>query len=324
MTKEKKDLISIVVPCYNEQESLPIFYKEITKVAKDMKTVNFEFLFINDGSTDKTLEILRDLSKKDKRVRFISFSRNFGKESGIYAGLSNANGDFIATMDADLQDPPEMIKEMYKDIKEEGYDCVALYTKSHEGYSIIRKTLTSCWYKLIDKISSSNQMPGARDFRLMTRQMLDSILSLKEYNRYTKGIFGFVGFDTKWIAYDAPDRVAGETKFSLIKLIKYALEGIVASSTSPLVLSAYLGVLFCSLSFIAILIIIIKTLVWGDPVSGWPSMACLVVFLGGIQLLFLGVIGIYLSKVYLEVKRRPIYIAKETEKSSKEQEKNKN
>ena len=321
MAKDKKELISIVVPCYNEQESLPLFYEEITKVAKDMKEVDFEFLFINDGSKDKTLEILRDLSKKDKRVRYISFSRNFGKEAGIYAGLSNANGDFIATMDADLQDPPAMIKEMYKDIKEEGYDCVALYTKSHEGYSIVRKALTSAWYKFIDKISTSHQMPGARDFRLMTRQMLDSILSMPEYNRYTKGIFGFVGFNTKWISYDAPDRVAGTTKFNLIKLIKYALEGIVAFSTSPLMLSAYLGLFFCFIAFIAIIVIIVKTLIWGDPVGGWPSMACLVVFLGGVQLFFLGIIGIYLSKIYLEVKHRPIYIAKETEETGKKDEK---
>lgn len=321
MTKNRKELISIVVPCYNEQESLPIFYKEISKVIKEMKEVDFELLFINDGSKDKTLEILRDLSKKDKKVRFISFSRNFGKEAGIYAGLSNATGDFIATMDADLQDPPAMIKEMYKALKEEDYDCVALYTKSHEGYSFIRKTLTNCWYKFIDKISTSHQMPGARDFRLMTRQMLDSILSLPEYNRYTKGIFGFVGFNTKWISYDAPDRVAGTTKFNLVKLIKYALEGIVAFSTSPLMLSAYLGLIFCFLSFVAIIIIIVKTLIWGDPVGGWPSMACLVVFLGGVQLLFLGIIGLYLSKIYLEVKHRPIYIEKENEKSGKENEK---
>ena len=315
MAREKKELISIIVPCYNEQESLPIFYKEIDKISKEMKNVDFEFMFINDGSKDKTLEILRDLSKKDKRVRYISFSRNFGKEAGMYAGIENVTGDYAAIMDADMQDPPSMIKTMYKDIKEEGYDCVALYTKSHKGYNFIRKGLTNMWYKFIDKISTSHQVPGARDFRLMTRQMVDAILAMPEYNRYTKGIFGFVGFNTKWIDYDAPDRVAGTSKFNLRKLIKYAMEGIVAFSTSPLMMAAYLGIIFCLVAFIGIIIVLVKTLIWGDPVGGWPSLACLIMFIGGIQLFSLGIIGIYISKIYLEVKNRPIYITKETEKT---------
>lgn len=314
---EKKDLISIVIPCYNEEESLPIFYKEIKKIAKKMNNVDFEFMFINDGSKDKTLEILRDLSKEDKRVRFISFSRNFGKEAGMYAGITNVTGDYVAIMDADMQDPPAMIKTMYEDIKNEGYDCVALYTKSHADYSFIRKSLTNCWYKLIDKISTSHQVPGARDFRLMTRQMVDAIISMPEYNRYTKGIFGFIGFNTKWIDYDAPDRVAGKTKFSLGKCIKYAMEGIVAFSTAPLLMAAYIGISFCFIAFLAIIVIITKTLIWGDPVTGWPSLACLIVFIGGIQLFFFGIMGIYLSKIYVEVKHRPIYIEKETEKTGK-------
>ena len=313
MSKNNKELISIVVPCYNEEESIPIFYKEIDKISKEMSEVDFEFVFVNDGSKDKTLEILRDYSKKDKRVRYISFSRNFGKEAGMYAGLSNTLGDFVAIMDADMQDPPEMIKKMYKIIKEENYDCAALYTNSHEGYNFIRKGLTNVWYKLIDKISDSHQVPGARDFRLMTRQMVDAILSMKEYNRYTKGMFGFVGFETKWIEYSAPERAAGTSKFSLLKLIKYALEGIVAFSTSPLITAAYIGLLFCLIAFIAIIVIIIKTLIWGDPVGGWPSLACLIVFIGGIQLFFFGIMGVYLSKIYLEVKKRPVYIAKETD-----------
>lgn len=313
----QKEKISIVVPCYNEEESLPIFYEEITKVSKKLKEVDFEYVFINDGSKDKTLSILRDLSKKDNKVRYVSFSRNFGKEAGMFAGLEATTGDYVAIMDADMQDPPEMIIEMYESIKKENYDCVALYTKSHVGYNFIRKGLTNCWYKLIDKISDSKQVPGARDFRLMKRKMVDSILSMREYNRYTKGMFGFVGFETKWIDYDAPDRVAGTSKFNLVKLIKYALEGIVAFSTKPLLISAYVGMLFCLVSFIAIIVIIVKTLAFGDPVSGWPSLACIIMFLSGIQLFFLGIIGMYISKIYLEVKERPVYIVKETEKDNK-------
>ena len=313
----QKEKISIVVPCYNEEESLPIFYEEITKVSKKLKEVDFEYVFINDGSKDKTLSILRDLSKKDNKVRYVSFSRNFGKEAWMFAGLEATTGDYVAIMDADMQDPPEMIIEMYESIKKENYDCVALYTKSHVGYNFIRKGLTNCWYKLIDKISDSKQVPGARDFRLMKRKMVDSILSMREYNRYTKGMFGFVGFETKWIDYDAPDRVAGTSKFNLVKLIKYALEGIVAFSTKPLLISAYVGMLFCLVSFIAIIVIIVKTLAFGDPVSGWPSLACIIMFLSGIQLFFLGIIGMYISKIYLEVKGRPVYIVKETEKDNK-------
>lgn len=315
----KKEKISVVVPCYNEQESLPLFYKEINKISNEMETVEFEFMFINDGSKDKTLELLRDLSKEDKRVRYISFSRNFGKEAGMYAGLKNVTGDYVAIMDADMQDPPEMLKKMYEVLNNEDYDCAALYTKIHEGYGMIRKSLTNIWYKLIGKISDSHQVPGARDFRLMTRQMADSIISMKEYNRYTKGMFGFIGFNTKWIEYVAPNRIAGESKFSLKKLIKYAFEGIVSFSTFPLITAAYIGLVFCLVAFLAIVVIITKTIIWGDPVGGWPSLACLIVFIGGVQLFFFGIMGVYLSKIYLEVKHRPIYISKETEKSRKEQ-----
>ena len=312
-----KEKISIIVPCYNEEDALPIFYKEINRVSKEMKSVDFEFLFINDGSRDKTLDILRDLSKKDKRVRFISFSRNFGKEAGMYAGLENATGDYVAIMDADMQDPPEMVKTMYDSIQNEGYDCVALYTKNHKDYSFIRKFFTKCWYKLIGMISSTPQVPGARDFRLMKRKMVDAIISMGEYNRYSKGIFSFVGFDTKWIDYEAPERVAGKTKFNFWKLFRYAMEGILAFSTTPLIISAFIGLLFCFIAFITVIIIIMKTLVWGDPVSGWPSLACMIMFVSGIQLFFFGVMGMYLSKIYLEVKKRPIYIVKETEKDIK-------
>lgn len=312
--KKNKEKISIVVPCYNEEESLPIFYKELDKVSQGMRNVDFELLFINDGSSDNTLTILRKLAREDNRVRYISFSRNFGKEAGMYAGLSNATGDYVAIMDADMQDPPKMVKDMYNIIQVDGYDCVALYTSSHDDYTALRKFFTKCWYKLIGAISSTPQVPGARDFRLMKRKMVDAIINMKEYNRYTKGIFGFVGFRTKWIDYTAPDRVAGKSKFNFIKLFKYALEGILAFSTMPLVLSAFIGIIFCLIAFIAIVVIIIKTLIFGDPVSGWPSLACIVIFMGGIQLFFLGIIGMYLSKIYLEVKNRPVYIVSETEK----------
>ena len=308
-----KEMISIIVPCYNEEEALPIFYKEINRVSKEMKEVNFEFLFINDGSRDKTLDILRDLSKKDKRVRYISFSRNFGKEAGMYAGLENATGDYVAIMDADMQDPPEMVKTMYDSIINEGYDCVALYTKDHKDYSFVRKFFTKCWYKLISIISSTPQVPGARDFRLMKRKMVDAIISMGEYNRYSKGIFSFVGFNTKWIDYTAPGRVAGVTKWSFWKLFKYALEGILAFSTTPLILAALIGLIFCVIAFLAIVFIIVKTLIWSDPVGGWPSLACIIIFVGGLQLFFFGIMGMYLSKLYLEVKKRPIYIISETE-----------
>lgn len=312
MSKEK---ISIIVPCYNEEESLPIFYKEIDKISKEMKVVDFEFLFINDGSRDKTLNILREMAKKDKRVRYISFSRNFGKEAGMWAGLENATGDFVAIMDADMQDPPSKVKEMYDLLsKDKEYDCVGLYTIDHKDYSFFRKICTNIWYKLIAKISNNRQVPGVRDFRLMRRQMVDAILEMKEYNRYTKGIFSFVGFNTKWLEFKTGDRVAGTSKFNFWKLFKYALEGIVSFSTAPLVLSAIIGVIFCFIAFVAILVIIIKTLAFGDPVSGWPSLACIIIFVSGVQLFFLGVIGMYLSKTYLEVKKRPIYIVKETEK----------
>ena len=322
MKKENKktlEKISIVVPCYNEEESLPIFYEEITKIATEMKKVEFEFLFINDGSKDNTLNILKELSKKDKRVRYISFSRNFGKEGGMYAGLENATGDYVAIMDADMQDPPEMVKTMYEDIKEEGYDCVALCSPNHKGYSPVRKLFTNWWYKLIAKISSTPQVPGARDFRLMNRKIVDAIVNMKEYNRYSKGIFSFVGFNTKWIEYEAPDRVAGTSKFNFWKLFRYALEGILAFSTTPLVISAIIGLIFCLIAFILVIVIIIKTLIIGDPVSGWPSLACMIMFVSGVQLFFLGIIGMYLSKLYLEVKKRPIYITKETEKEKKKE-----
>lgn len=309
--------ISIVVPCYNEQEALPFFYEEITKVAKEMKKVDFEFVFVNDGSKDQTLSILRELAQYDKRVRFVSFSRNFGKESAMYAGLEYTTGDFIATMDADLQDPPALLPTMYTAITEEGFDCAATRRVTRKGEPPIRSFFARMFYRIINSISKVEMVDGARDFRLMTRQMVNAILSMKEYNRYSKGLFSFVGFDTKWLEYENINRVAGETKWSFWKLFLYALEGIIAFSTAPLVIASIFGILFLFIAFIIIIFIVVKTLCFGDPTSGWPSLACILFFVSGVQLFSLGIIGQYLSKTYLETKQRPIYIIKETEQNRK-------
>ncbi len=309
--------ISVIVPCYNEQEALPIFYEEITKVAKQMKKVTFEFLFINDGSKDATLEILRNLSTSDDRVRYVSFSRNFGKEAAMYAGLEQATGDYVVLMDADLQDPPALLPKMYDAIVEEGYDSVATRRVSRVGEPPIRSFFARMFYKIINKISNADIVDGARDYRLMTRQMVDAILSMGEYNRFSKGIFGWVGFQTKWLAYENVERVAGETKWNFWKLFLYSLEGIVAFSTVPLTIASLFGILFCVIAFILIMIIVVRTLLFGDPTSGWPSLACILFLVSGIQLFCMGIIGQYLSKTYLETKKRPIYITKETEQTRK-------
>ena len=309
--------ISVIVPCYNEEESMPLFYDEICKVAESFKHVDFEFIFVNDGSRDKTLSIARDLSKKDKRVRYISFSRNFGKEAAILAGLEYSVGDYVAIMDADLQDPPSLLHDMYDGIKNEGYDCVATRRVSRKGEPPIRSFFAKCYYRLINKISKTEIVDGARDYRLMSRQMVDSILELKEYNRFSKGIFSWVGYETKWLEYKNVERVAGTTKWSFWKLFLYSLESIVAFSTVPLAIASIMGLLFFLVSVIMIIFIIIKTLTIGDPVAGWPSLVCIIFFVSGVQLFSIGVIGQYLSKLYLEVKKRPVYIVKETEKDKK-------
>ena len=308
----KKKLLSVIVSCYNEEESIPLFYKEINKISKTMDYLDFEFLFVNDGSSDKTLEILKKLSIKDKRVRYVSFSRNFGKEAAMYAGLSNSRGDYITLMDADLQDPPAMLEEMYNLISKDGYDCVGTRRVTRKGEPPIRSFFARMFYKIINKMSKIEMVDGARDYRLMTRQMVNEIINLKEYNRYSKGLFSFVGFKTKWLEYENVERVAGETKWSFWKLFIYAIDGICAFSTVPLIISAVLGFIFFLISFIMIIVIIIKTLVLGDPVSGWPSMVCIIFMVSGIQLFCLGIIGEYLSKTYLETKNRPIYIVKES------------
>lgn len=307
------DKISVVVSCYNEQEALPLFYEEITKVATQIKGAEFEFIFVNDGSKDKTLEVIKSFREKDERVKYISFSRNFGKESAMYAGLKKATGDYISIMDADLQDPPKLLIEMYDTLKQKEYDCVATRRVTRKGEPPIRSFFARMFYKLINKISKTEIVDGARDFRLMTRQMVDAILSMEEYNRFSKGIFGWVGFNTKWIEYENVERAAGETKWSFWKLFKYSIDGIIAFSTAPLVISTIMGLLFCFIAFILIVFIVVRTLIYGDPVSGWPSMTCIILFVGGIQLFCIGIIGQYISKTYLEVKKRPIYIVKETE-----------
>ena len=282
-----------------------------------MDYVNFEYIFVNDGSKDKTLEVLRELARKDKAVKYISFSRNFGKEAAMLAGLEYSTGDFITTMDADLQDPPAILETMYKGIVEEGYDCVGTRRATRKGEPPVRSFFARCFYKIINKLSDIEMVDGARDFRLMTRQMLDSILSMKEYNRYSKGLFSFVGFKTKWLEYENIERVAGKTKWNFFKLLVYALDGIIAFSTKPLIISALVGLLFFLISFIMIVVIIAKTLIFGDPVSGWPSLVCIIFFISGVQLFCLGIMGAYLSKAYLETKGRPIYIVKETERDKK-------
>lgn len=308
--------ISVVVSCYNEEKALPLFYEEMERVRKkDFEgIVEFEYIFVNDGSKDNTLKIIKELKQKDPKVRYISFSRNFGKEAAMYAGLEAAEGDYVTLMDADLQDPPALLKQMYDAIKNEGYDSVGTRRVTRKGEPPIRSFFARMFYKIINKMSNIEMVDGARDYRLMKRQVVDSIISLKEYNRYSKGLFSFVGFDTKWIEYENVERVAGETKWSFWKLFKYALEGITAFSTTPLIFSSIVGLIFCLVAFIAIIFIIVKTLVYGDPTAGWPSMACIIVFVSGIQLFTIGIIGQYLSKTYLEVKKRPIYIIKETEK----------
>lgn len=305
--------ISIIVPCYNEEDVLKIFYNKITEVSKTIDA-DFEYIFVDDGSKDKTLEILKEYSKKDNRVRFISFSRNFGKESAMYAGLKEATGDYVAIMDADLQDPPDLLKEMYETLLTKEFDCVATKRKTRKGEPILRSFFSRMFYSIINKMTSTEIVNGARDYRLMSRKMVDSILEVTEYNRFSKGIFSWVGFKTKWIAYDNIERAAGKTKWNFWKLFKYSIEGITAFTTTPLVMSAVIGIIFCILAFIMILFVIFKTLMYGDPVSGWPSTICIILFVSGIQLFCLGIMGEYLAKEYMEVKNRPIYIVKETEK----------
>ena len=308
--------VDLVVPCFNEEESIPLFYEEIKKVRENLKA-KIEIIFVDDGSTDRSLEIMKEISKKDKLVKYISFARNFKKEAAMLAGLDASDGDYVTIMDVDLQDPPSLLGEMIRLIEEEGYDIVGTRRVTRKGEPPIRSFFSRRFYKIINKMSNVEMVDGARDYRLMTRQVVNNILKMREYNRYSKGLFAFVGFKTKWLEYENVERVAGETKWSFWKLFKYAIEGIVAFTTVPLTIATMIGFIFCLIAFVMIIVIIVKTLVYGDSTAGWPSLACIIFLVSGVQLLCIGVIGEYLAKMYLEVKDRPIYIIKETNMEKK-------
>ena len=305
-------LLSVIVPCYNEEESVADFYRELMKNESffQEKDLEVEILYIDDGSKDRTAEEVKKLRAADERVHLISFSRNFGKEAGMYAGLKKSRGDYVVLMDVDLQDPPSLLPEMFSYL-EQGYDSVATRRVSRKGEPPIRSMFARMFYRLMKHISRTEIMDGARDYRLMTRQMVNAILQMQEYNRFTKGIYGWVGFQTRWIEYENIERAKGETKWNFWKLLLYSLEGITAFSTVPLSIASFMGILFCLLAFILIIFIIVRTIIFGDPVSGWPSLVCIISLVSGVQLFCMGIIGQYLAKTYMEVKKRPIYIVKE-------------
>lgn len=305
-------LLSVIVPCYNEEENIRDFYDELCKNTEffEKKQIAFEILYVNDGSKDKTVSEVKKLCAEDARVKLVSFSRNFGKEAAIYAGLQKCKGDLAVLMDADLQDPPSLLPEMYSYI-EQGYDSVATRRVTRKGEPLIRSFFARMFYRLMNRISRTEIVDGARDYRLMTRQVVDAILAMSEYNRFTKGIFGWVGYETKWLEYENVERRKGETKWSFWKLFLYSLEGIIAFSTAPLTIASVMGVLFCVLAFAMIIFTIVRKILFDDPTSGWPSLVCIIMMVSGVQLFCLGILGQYLSKTYMEVKKRPIYLVKE-------------
>ena len=305
-------LLSVIVPCYNEEENVQCFYEELMKNSSffEKEGLEVEILYIDDGSRDDTVAEVKKLREKDERVHLVSFSRNFGKESAIYAGLQKAKGDYVVMMDADLQDPPALLPEMFSYIQQ-GYDSVATRRVTRKGEPPIRSFFARMFYRLVNKISKTEIVDGARDYRLMTRQMVDAILSMREYNRFTKGIFGWVGFRTKWLEYENVERAKGETKWNFWKLLVYSIDGITAFSTAPLLIASFVGILFCVIAFLMIVFIIVRKLIFGDPVSGWPSLVCIILMTSGIQFFCTGILGQYLAKAYMEVKRRPIYLVKE-------------
>ena len=305
--------ISIIIPCYNEEETVEIFYRETEKVRKQLVHYDFEYIFVNDGSKDQTLSKLRQLAKNE-HVHYLSFSRNFGKESALDAGLREANGDYVTVMDADLQDPPELLIEMVHILEVGEFDCVGTRRSTRKGEPSIRSWFSKKFYQVINHIGEVEMVDGARDFRLMTRQMVDSILELSEYNRFSKGLFAWVGYNTKYLEYENRERVAGQTSWSFWGLFKYSIDGIVNFSEAPLNIASFVGAFSCFASIIAMVFIVVRTLIFNDPTSGWPSLVCIILFIGGIQLLCLGIVGKYISKIFLETKKRPIYIIKERDK----------
>ena len=311
-------MITCIIPCYNEEAVLPQFYHEIVRVSKEMEPEVFEFLFVDDGSVDETLAIVKHLAETDARVHYVSLSRNFGKEAAIYAGLEHASGDYVVVMDADLQDPPELIPQMYAYIVQEDYDCVGSRRVTRKGEPMIRSFFARAFYKLINRLSKTEIVDGASDFQMMKRKVVNAILSMGEYNRFSKGISEWVGFRKKWLEYENVERAAGESRWNFWTLFLYAIDGIVAFSTLPLSLASCIGMICFLLAIILILVIIVKTLVFGDPTSGWPSLACLILMLSGTQLFCMGILGQYLAKTYLETKHRPIYLVGETDLDSKE------
>lgn len=303
--------LSLIVPCYNEQEALPIFYKEVTRVVTDMQ-IEYELLLVNDGSGDRTLQVMKELAAQDEHVVFLSFSRNFGKEAAMYAGFCNAKGEYVAVMDADMQDPPSLLPEMMKILETGEYDSVATRRVSRVGEPPIRSWFARKFYALINKISDADIVDGARDFRLMRKEMVEAIIAMSEYNRFSKGIFGWIGFRTYWLPYENVERVAGETKWSFWKLMKYAIDGIINFSQTPLSIASWSGIGMTFLSFLLLILIVLRRLIFGDPVAGWASTVCIVIFIGGIQLFCLGIMGQYLARTYLETKRRPHFIIADT------------
>lgn len=306
------DQLSIIVPCYNEEQTVELFYTEVEKMVQYMPDIQTDYLFVDDGSTDRTLEKVKELRVRDKRVKYISFSRNFGKEAAMYAGLEHVSGEYAVIMDADLQDPPMLLPEMLRIIREEQYDSVATRRVTRKGEPQIRSFCARQFYHIMNKISDVELMDGARDYRFMTRKYVNAVLSLKEFNRFSKGIFGWVGFRTKWLEFENQERSAGETKWSFWKLVQYSLQGIVSFSETPLYMASVLGGGMCGVALLAIIFIIVRQLLFGGSAFGWPSMACIVILIGGIQLLSIGILGLYFSKMYLEIKHRPIYIMSET------------
>ena len=306
--------ISLIIPCYNEEASLSTFYSELIKVSQQMATYEFEYLFIDDGSSDSTLSIIKEFAQNDTRVNYISLSKNFGKESAMYAGFCNSTGDYVAVLDADMQDPPSLLPKMVEILQEGEYDSVATRRVNRKGEPKIRSFFANMFYKIMKKISDVDIVDGARDFRLMKREMVNAIVAMSEYNRFSKGIFGWIGFKTYWLPYKNVERVAGKTKWNFWKLLKYSIDGIINFSETPLKLASWSGIFFTFVAAVVLLIVFIRAVVYGDPVAGWPSLVCIILFTGGVQLFCLGVMGQYISKIYKETKKRPQYIIGQTNK----------